>query len=117
MNVIQIVFVLSLFNIIFLFSDVSSNVVTTMASETTLFKKRIVTLIQITNALGNFDLSYLLQSLGERVCATGNLNSGGKFEWIDSILVKVSMYNVYILCVWIYTYLFTVFKIFYLLIL
>lgn len=63
-----------------------------MASETTLFKKRIVNLIQITNALEDFDLSYALQTLGERVCATGNLNSSGKFEWIDSILVKVFMF-------------------------
>lgn len=73
-----------------MFPDGSNNVITTMASETTLFKKRIITLIQITNALGDFDLSYLLQALGERVCSTGNLNSGGKFEWIDSVLVKVS---------------------------
>lgn len=63
-----------------------------MASETTLFKKRIITLIQISNALESFDLSYELQALGECVCNTGNLNSGGKFEWINSILVKVSTY-------------------------
>lgn len=72
------------------FPDESDNVITTMASETTLFKNRITTLIQITNALEDFDLSYLLQALGERVCSTGNLNSSGKFEWIDSVLVKVS---------------------------
>lgn len=61
-----------------------------MASETTLFKKRIVILNKIANALGEDDISYSLQALSERVCTIGNLNSGGKFEWIDSILVKVS---------------------------
>lgn len=60
-----------------------------MASETALFKKRIVILIKITNALKDFDLSCTLHKLSERVCITGNLNSGGKFEWIDSTLVKV----------------------------
>lgn len=74
-----------------MFSDVSNNVATTMASEITVFKKCIVILIQISNALGDIDLSYSLQALGERVCSTGNLNSGGKFEWIDSVLVKVSI--------------------------
>lgn len=75
-----------MFNILL---GIRNTVVTTMASETTLFKKRIVTLIQISNALGDFNLSSSLQKLYERVCATGSLNSGGKFEWIDSILVKV----------------------------
>lgn len=60
-----------------------------MASETTLFKKRIAILVQISNVLGDFDLSSSLQNLYECVCTTGSLNSGGKFEWIDSILVKV----------------------------
>jgi len=72
--------------------DVSNNAVTTMASETTLFKKRIDMLIQIANMLVNNELVGLLKSLSERVCSTGNLNSGGKFEWIDSILVKVSLF-------------------------
>lgn len=67
----------------------SNTVTTTMASETALFKKRIVTLIKITNALKDVDLSNTLRNLEERVCITGNLNSGGKFEWIDSTLVKV----------------------------
>jgi len=71
--------------------DVSNNTVTTMASETTLFKKRIDTLIKIANVLVNDELLCSLQALSERVCSTGNLNSGGKFEWIDSILVKVSL--------------------------
>lgn len=61
-----------------------------MASEITLFKKRILILIKITNALQDFNLSSSLQVLNDRVCSTANLNSGGKFEWIDSILVKVS---------------------------
>lgn len=72
--------------------DVSNNTVTTMASETTLFNKRIDMLIQIANILVNNELVGLLKALRERVCSTGNLNSGGKFEWIDSILVKVSLY-------------------------
>lgn len=63
-----------------------------MASETALFKKRIVTLIKIANALKDFDLSCTLSNLDERVRITGNLNSGGKFEWIDSTLVKVITY-------------------------
>jgi len=60
-----------------------------MASETALFKKRIAILVQISNTLGDSNLSSSLQNLFECVCATGSLNSGGKFEWIDSILVKV----------------------------
>jgi len=72
--------------------DVSNNTVTTMASETTLFKKRIDKLIQIANVLVNDEFLCLLKALRERVCSTGNLNSGGKFEWIDSILVKVSQF-------------------------
>lgn len=62
-----------------------------MATETTLFKKRLNILIQITNLLENKELLCLLQALSERVTSTGNLNSGGKFEWIDSILVKVGV--------------------------
>jgi len=73
---------------------VSNNTVTTMASETTLFKKRIDKLIQIANVFVNDELSCLLKALRKRVCSTGNLNSGGKFEWIDSILVKVSLYYI-----------------------
>lgn len=69
--------------------DVLNNTVTTMASEMTLFKKRIIKLIEISNKLENFETSYSLQALGERVCSVGSLNSGGKFEWIDSVLVKV----------------------------
>lgn len=75
--------------------DVSNNTVTTMASETTLFKKRIDTLIQIVNVLACEKLLCLLKALSERVNSIGNLNSGGKFEWIDSILVKVSLYYTY----------------------
>lgn len=74
--------------------DFSNNTVTTMASETTLFKKRIDKLIQIANVFVNDELLCLLKALRERVCSTGNLNSGGKFEWIDSILVKVSLYYI-----------------------
>jgi len=74
--------------------EVSNNTVTTMASETTLFKKRIETLIQIANVLANDELLCLLKALSERVNSTGNLNSGGKFEWIDSILVKVSLFYI-----------------------
>jgi len=66
-----------------------------MASETTLFKKRIDTLIQIVNILACGKLLYSLKALSERVNSIGNLNSGGKFEWIDSILVKVSLYYIY----------------------
>lgn len=91
-------------NYCIMFPDISNNNITTMASETTLFKKRIITLIQITNALDDFELSYSLQVLGDRVCSTGNLNSGGKFEWIDSVLVKVS---VIIVCMCMYVHLLT----------
>jgi len=62
-----------------------------MASEISLFKKRIFTLIEITNELKDFDLSNSLKALGDRVSSTGSLNSLGKFEWIDSILIKVSV--------------------------
>lgn len=60
-----------------------------MASETTLFKKRVVILNEIAHALGDKDISHSLQTLCARICTIGNLSSGGKFEWIDSILVKV----------------------------
>lgn len=71
---------------------------TTMASETNLFKKRIVTLIQMANALKKFDLSYSLQALDDHISSVGNLNSGGKFEWIDSILVKVCLFLIFKKC-------------------
>lgn len=61
-----------------------------MASEVALLKKRIITLIKITNALEDTDLSHSLQALSDSVNSSGNLHCGGKFEWIDSILVKVS---------------------------
>lgn len=60
-----------------------------MASEMALFKKRIIKLIEISNKLENVEISYSLKALCERVCSIGSLNSGGKFEWIDSVLVKV----------------------------
>lgn len=63
---------------------------TTMVSETALFIKRTDALIRISNAIDDFDLTSSLQILKNRVCSNGNLNSGGKFEWIDSILIKVS---------------------------
>ncbi|XP_025407976.1 midasin-like [Sipha flava] len=69
-------------------TDVINNTMTTMASEMTLFKKRIVKLIEISNKLEHFEMSYSLQALSERICSIGSLNSGGKFEWIDSVLVK-----------------------------
>lgn len=74
---------------IVLILDVSDNAIT-MASEISLFKKRIIVLIKITNALQDVNLSFALQTLNDRVCSTENLNTGGKFEWIDSVLVKVS---------------------------
>ncbi|XP_060859886.1 midasin [Metopolophium dirhodum] len=81
--------ILTLWNEYKTMTDVSNNTVTTMASETKLFKKRIDKLIQIANVyFVNDELLCLLKALRERVCSTGNLNSGGKFEWIDSILVK-----------------------------
>jgi hypothetical protein len=75
-----------------MFSDVINNTMTTMASEMTLFKKRIVKLIEISNKLEHFEMSYSLQALSERICSIGSLNSGGKFEWIDSVLVKVIIF-------------------------
>lgn len=74
-----------------MFLDVTDNILTTMASETNLFKKRIITLIKMANSLEKFDLSYSLQALDNHITSVGNLNSGGKFEWIDSILVKVGL--------------------------
>lgn len=69
--------------------DVLNKYIVTLASEITLFKRRILILIQIANALQDVKLSLELQSLNNHVCSTENLNTGGKFEWIDSILVKV----------------------------
>ncbi|VVC30846.1 ATPase, dynein-related, AAA domain,von Willebrand factor, type A,AAA+ ATPase domain,P-loop [Cinara cedri] len=69
-------------------TDVWNNKVTTMVSETTLFKNRTHALIRISTALNDFDITSSLQVLKDRVCSIGNLNSGGKFEWIDSILIK-----------------------------
>lgn len=75
---------------IILFSDVRNYKMTTMVSETALFKDRANALIGISNVLEDFDLTASLQILKDRVCSIGNLNSGGKFEWINSILIKVS---------------------------
>lgn len=60
-----------------------------MASETSLFKQRISALVEITNIIENSDFSSQLKMLIDRVNNTGSLNAGGKFEWIDSLLVKV----------------------------
>lgn len=61
-----------------------------MVSEVDFFKKRTNALIDIANVLKDLDLISSLQILQDRVCSVDNLNSGGKFEWIDSILIKVS---------------------------
>jgi len=74
---------------------VSSNPVT-MVSEVDLYKKRISILIQITNKLKNSDLSNSLKSLVDRVTSAGNLNSLGKFEWINSTLIKVSLCYIFV---------------------
>ncbi|XP_050541449.1 midasin [Daktulosphaira vitifoliae] len=69
-------------------SDVQNSIGITMASETSLFKQRISALVEITNLIENSDFSSQLKMLINRVNVTGSLNAGGKFEWIDSLLVK-----------------------------
>lgn len=69
--------------------DVSNDTVTTMASETNLFNKRLSIIFNIAKLIEDSDICDSLQALENRVLKTGNLNSGGKFEWIDSLLVKV----------------------------
>lgn len=60
-----------------------------MASETTLFNKRLSILLSIAKIIEDSDICDSLQALENHILRTGNLNSGGKFEWIDSLLVKV----------------------------
>jgi len=67
-----------------------------MVSEINLYKKRISILIQITNKLKDSDLSNSLKTLVDRVCSAESLNSLGKFEWIDSILIKVSLCYIFV---------------------
>ena len=74
----------------------------TLASETQLFKYRLTALLDIVNILfpefeGRQEVESELRSLksqllklANNVMKEGNLNAGGKFEWLDSILVKVS---------------------------
>ncbi|KAJ9581376.1 hypothetical protein L9F63_023452, partial [Diploptera punctata] len=68
--------------------------------ETELFKYRLTTLLDLVNALfPEFEgkqafeselraLKGKLRNLTDNLLKEGNLNAGGKFEWVDSILVK-----------------------------
>jgi hypothetical protein len=78
----------------------------TLVTETDLFRRRLAALQGIVAALmadsGSHQLDrqtceaelkvleHRLNKLAQNVAKEGSLNAGGKFEWIDSVLVKVS---------------------------
>jgi hypothetical protein len=80
----------------------------TLVTETGLFRRRLAALQGIVAALmtdtGSHQLvrqtceaelkvlEHRLNKLAQSVAKEGSLNAGGKFEWIDSVLVKVSKY-------------------------
>jgi hypothetical protein len=77
----------------------------TITIETELFKRRLTALQEIVSLLmtdnGSHQLDsqtfqdelrsveHMLNKLAENVAKDGSLNAGGKFEWMDSVLVKV----------------------------
>lgn len=71
-----------------------------MATETERFLKKLRILDEIWETLANDShvdndrLVHELRQRGRKVAASvrqeGNLNAGGKFEWVDSVLIKVS---------------------------
>jgi hypothetical protein len=79
----------------------------TLVTETDLFRHRLAALQKIVAALmtdsGSHQLGrqtceaqlkileHKLNKLAQNVAKEGSLNAGGKFEWIDSVLVKVSV--------------------------
>jgi hypothetical protein len=75
----------------------------TLATETGLFRRRLAALREVVAVLmadsGAHQLhkqtcvalDHRLNSLAQNVAKEGNLNACGKFEWIDSVLVKVSV--------------------------
>lgn len=73
----------------------------TMADETKLFSTKLTVLKEILNILIPHEfakanlkqllsLTNRLKLLQQNVATEGTLNAGGKFEWVDSILVRVS---------------------------
>ncbi|XP_059478111.1 midasin [Neocloeon triangulifer] len=65
----------------------------TVASETQLFHKRAKLLAQILKQLEAFStkaaqIGEQVQAVDQRAQQAGALNAGGRFEWIDSLLVK-----------------------------
>jgi hypothetical protein len=77
----------------------------TLLTETTLFRHRLVALREIVAVLVTSSdchqsdqhtcvaelkaLDHRLNKLAQNVAEDGNINACGKFEWIDSVLVKV----------------------------
>lgn len=83
----------------FLFSDkLEKNDSTTLAIETEVFKKRIAALFEFVEYVKKYKyfaaklkkISEQLKKLNDDIDKIGSLNSGGKFEWVDSVLIKVS---------------------------
>lgn len=80
-----------------LFKNIDENHGRTMAEEMKRFVIRLSKLNDVLNLLHTFEVSNiellhhlegLLKKLQENVKNEGQLNAGGKFEWVDSILIK-----------------------------
>lgn len=72
-----------------------------MTEETKIFKRKTKMLNEFWKLLGEADESFQLKdkilqltkrcdAITDTVSREGSLNAGGKFEWVDSILIKVS---------------------------
>lgn len=76
---------------------------TTLAAETEVFRSRISALFRLIDAIDSHQLpSYRQQlvtlhtklvQLERDVDKIGSLNSGGKFEWVDSVLIRVNAFK------------------------
>lgn len=73
---------------------------TTMSTETKLFLRKTVELSKLVSAMkvleagcpsGLLEIEEKLKDLSAAVEKDKCLNAGGKFEWVDSVLVKVSV--------------------------
>lgn len=82
-----------------------------MDEEIKLFLKKITKLEDILKLLDNQHTQAVVQKVERRLqniykCIKNDasLNAGGKFEWVDSVLIKVNKSNSYCICLFLIIY-------------
>lgn len=80
----------------YLFTEADTRSGQLLTEQTNLFLKKLQKLLSILEILledtpdkDTLELKTKVEKLLERVKFEGSLNAGGKFEWVDSVLVKV----------------------------